>query len=193
MGVQILVAWGFYFRMRGIAKAFNEFRMAIWTLLFFTVVLLCDIIINCVGGSVYEWGRVTLCVVNTILLNMHFWLILGPPIYGHIFKREETLKKFLEEMHEDGLIARQARLGNVHMQLYCVQKGEENYVSSGGENEQTEQAPRGGGSSSSDVLGHSSDMLGHSSSPASLGSYPVPSVYEDSIVAAAERRERQII
>ncbi|KAI8325055.1 hypothetical protein GQ54DRAFT_295690 [Martensiomyces pterosporus] len=134
MGVQILVAWGFYFRMRSIAKAFNEFRMAIWTLIFFTVVLVCDVLINCLKGSVYSWGRITLCLVNTILLNMHFWLILGPPIYGHIFKREETLKKFLAEMHEDGLLAQQAHLGNAHKQLYGVETGEDGYIqTSGGE------------------------------------------------------------
>ncbi|KAI8322057.1 hypothetical protein GQ54DRAFT_297591 [Martensiomyces pterosporus] len=156
-GVQILIAWGFYFRMRSIAKAFNEFRMAIWTLLFFTVVLLCDIIINCMKGSVYSWGRITLCLVNTILFNMHFWLILGPPIYGHIFKREETLKKFLAEMHEDGLLAQRAHLGNAHMQLYGVEDATDTYIETSGDEEE-KLAHRERTHYSADYTGNFTDM-----------------------------------
>ncbi|KAJ1959554.1 hypothetical protein GGI12_004278 [Dipsacomyces acuminosporus] len=127
-GAQIVVAWCLYFRMRKIAKAFNEFSMAMWTLLFYTIVLTCMISINCAKGSVYAWGRISQCIINAVLFNMHYWLITIPPIVGHIFYREKALKKFLSEMHEDGLIAQQAHLGNAHHELYGVEDGTDTYI-----------------------------------------------------------------
>ncbi|KAJ1963939.1 hypothetical protein GGI12_001737 [Dipsacomyces acuminosporus] len=141
---QMLVAWGLYFRMRKIAKAFNEFRTAIWTLILYTIVLVSNIGINCAGGTVHTWGRITLCLINTIMFNMHYWMITLPPIFGHIFRREETLKRFIDEMHEDGLVAKQARLGNAHNHLYGFKKGEEGYMDTSTDNQRSKTSAANG-------------------------------------------------
>ncbi|KAI8325056.1 hypothetical protein GQ54DRAFT_295691 [Martensiomyces pterosporus] len=129
---QVIVSWVLYFRMRRIAKAFNEFRTALATLLIFTAIFAMNLIVNLAGGTVHMWGRVTLAFSNALLFNSYFWLILGPPIVGHMFSRDASYRKFLAEMHEDGLIAQEARLGNAHKQLYGVTESTDNYMQASG-------------------------------------------------------------
>ncbi|KAJ1956038.1 hypothetical protein GGI12_005414 [Dipsacomyces acuminosporus] len=125
---QVIISWVLYFRMRGVAKAFNEFRTALATIVIFTLIFLANVIINCVGGTIHMWGRVALAFINMVLFNSYFWLILGPPVFGHIFSRESTYRRFLDDMHQDGLIAQEVHLGNGHKQLYGVTVSTDNYV-----------------------------------------------------------------
>ncbi|KAI8325054.1 hypothetical protein GQ54DRAFT_308652, partial [Martensiomyces pterosporus] len=113
--------------------AFNEFRLALATLLIFTSILVANIVISCIGGTVHSWGRILLAVLNTAFFNSYFWLILGPPIYSHIFNREKTLRTFLDDMHHDGLMAQQNSLGNAHKHLYGVDEPTDTYVQASGE------------------------------------------------------------
>ncbi|KAJ1932759.1 hypothetical protein FBU59_006261 [Linderina macrospora] len=125
---QDIVAWVLYFRMRSVAKAFNEFKLALSTLLIFTAFIVILFAVMMSQGAVYSWGRILLAFSNTTLLNLYLFLILCPPIYGHMFKREECLRKFMDEMHQDGIIAQQARIGNAHKQLYGVNDGTDSYI-----------------------------------------------------------------
>ncbi|ORX70866.1 hypothetical protein DL89DRAFT_315550 [Linderina pennispora] len=125
---QVLVAWGLYLRMRKIAKAFNEFRLALWTLLIFTAIFVLNLAVMLAQGTVYPWGRIFLAFANMVLFNSYFWTILGPPIYGHIFRREATLRRFMDDMHEDGILAQQAHIGSAHKHLYGVEDGTNSYV-----------------------------------------------------------------
>ncbi|ORX74281.1 hypothetical protein DL89DRAFT_289878 [Linderina pennispora] len=119
--VMIIIAWAMYFRMRSVAKAFNEFRMAVWTLSLFTLLLVLNIGIMVPNGMSQLWGRVMLAFCNTILLNSYTWLILGKPIFGHMFRRKEMLRDHLETMYTDGIVAQQAHMRNLHKQLYGVE------------------------------------------------------------------------
>ncbi|KAJ1956906.1 hypothetical protein EC988_001104, partial [Linderina pennispora] len=119
--VMIIIAWAMYFRMRSVAKAFNEFRMAVWTLSLFTLLLMLNIGVMVPSGMSQLWGRVMLAFCNTILLNSYTWLILGKPIFGHMFRRKEMLRDLLETMYTDGIVAQQAHMRNLHKQLYGVE------------------------------------------------------------------------
>ncbi|KAJ1932636.1 hypothetical protein FBU59_006304 [Linderina macrospora] len=85
-----------------------------------------------VGGTIYAWGRIASAFINTAMLNSYFLLILAPPVFGHIFHREKTLRKFLDALHSDGLVAQEARLGNAHKQLYGMDEGTDTYISASG-------------------------------------------------------------
>ncbi|KAJ1963940.1 hypothetical protein GGI12_001738 [Dipsacomyces acuminosporus] len=132
-GVQVIISWVLYFRMRHIAKAFNEFRLALATLLIFTAILAINVILACTGAEVQSWGRIVVAWCNTVLFNSYFWMLLGPPVVGHMFWREETQRKFLDKMYEDGLIAREAQLGNIHQDLYGVEQGSDAYIKASAE------------------------------------------------------------
>ncbi|ORX70867.1 hypothetical protein DL89DRAFT_315548 [Linderina pennispora] len=125
---QDIVAWVLYFRMRSVAKAFNEFKLALGTIVLFTafVVLITALMVS--QALVYSWGRIFIAFSNAILLNSYFLLILCPPIYGHMFKREECMRRFMDEMHQDGIVAQQARIGNAHKQLYGIEEGTDSYL-----------------------------------------------------------------
>ncbi|KAJ2776123.1 hypothetical protein GGI18_004410 [Coemansia linderi] len=115
---QIVLSWILYFRMRKVAKVFNGFRMAIWTLLIFTATLLISMVINIIEGSNYPWGRIAIALSNMILINGYLWLILGPPVIGHLFWREQTMRNFMNSLHKDSLIAQQTRAHGLHARLY---------------------------------------------------------------------------
>ncbi|KAJ2500800.1 hypothetical protein GGH96_002439 [Coemansia sp. RSA 1972] len=117
---QIVLSWVLYFRMRKIAQAFNGFRVAIWTLLIFTTILLSSMIINIIKGANKSWGRITIALVNVVMMTAYIWLILGPPVIGHIFRREQTMRKFMNSLHKDALIAQQTRAVDMQSQLYCA-------------------------------------------------------------------------
>ncbi|KAJ1930783.1 hypothetical protein FBU59_006940, partial [Linderina macrospora] len=124
----VIVAWALYLRMRKIAKAFNEFRLALWTLLIFTAIFVLNLAVMLAQGTVYPWGRIFLAFANMILFNSYFWTILGPPIFGHMFRRDATLRRFMNDMHEDGILAQQAHIGNAHKYLYGVEDGTDSYI-----------------------------------------------------------------
>ncbi|KAJ2584547.1 hypothetical protein GGH95_000303 [Coemansia sp. RSA 1836] len=115
---QIVLSWVLYLKMRKVAKAFNGFRMAIWTLVIFTATLLISMVINIIEGSNYPWGRIAIALSNMILLNGYLWLILGVPVVGHLFWREQTMRNFMNSLHKDSLIAQQTRMHGMHTQLY---------------------------------------------------------------------------
>ncbi|KAJ2889336.1 hypothetical protein IWW38_004775, partial [Coemansia aciculifera] len=116
--VQIILSWVLYLRMRKVAKAFNGFRMAIWTLVIFTSALLINMVINIIEGSNYPWGRITIALANMILINGYLWLILGIPVVGHLFRREQTMRTFINNLHKDSLVAQQTRMHGMQSQLY---------------------------------------------------------------------------
>ncbi|KAJ2755660.1 hypothetical protein GGI19_001454 [Coemansia pectinata] len=121
---QIVLSWVLYFRMRKVAKAFNGFRMAIWTLLIFTAILLISMVINIIKGSNYPWGRIAIALSNMLLINGYLWLILGPPVIGHLFWREQTMRNFMNSLHKDSLIAQQTRAHGLHTQLYGMSESD---------------------------------------------------------------------
>ncbi|KAI8321292.1 hypothetical protein GQ54DRAFT_325137 [Martensiomyces pterosporus] len=127
LAVQVIFSWLLYFRMRRIAKAFNEFRMAIWLLIIFTIPFITNLIILIVDNAAYPRDRIAMAFVNMSIINLYYWLIIIPPVYGHMFDRETTLAKFQENMHADGLIAEQAKLTNAHRQLYGISSESESY------------------------------------------------------------------
>ncbi|KAJ1668973.1 hypothetical protein GGF38_002614 [Coemansia sp. RSA 25] len=127
--------------MRKVAKAFNGFRMAIWTVVIFTGILLISMVINLIKGSNYPWGRIVIALSNMILINGYLWLILGVPVVGHLFWREQTMRNFMNNLHKDSLIAQQTRAQGVHTQLYgmsdndmfassayCNNDGDDSYI-----------------------------------------------------------------
>ncbi|KAJ2746279.1 hypothetical protein GGI20_001480 [Coemansia sp. BCRC 34301] len=115
---QIVLSWVLYFRMRKVAKAFNGFRMAVWTVAIFTAILLISMVINIIKGSNYPWGRIVIALCNMFLINGYLWLILGVPVVGHMFWREQTMRNFMNNLHKDSLIAQQTRAHGMHTQLY---------------------------------------------------------------------------
>ncbi|KAJ2005714.1 hypothetical protein H4R26_001799 [Coemansia thaxteri] len=121
---QIVLSWFLYFKMRGVAKAFNGFRVAIWTLVTFTCVLLISMVINIIKGSNYPWGRIVIALANMILVNGYLWFIFGPPVIGHLFWREQTMRNFMNSLHKDSLIAQQTRAHGVHTQLYGMSEND---------------------------------------------------------------------
>ncbi|KAJ1723794.1 hypothetical protein LPJ53_001911 [Coemansia erecta] len=116
----IVISWILYLRMRKVAQAFNGFRMAIWTLIIFSLTLLISMIINIIKGSNESWGRIAIAVSNMVLINGYIWLILGPPVIGHIFWREQTMRHFMNTLHKDSLIAQQTRGMELNTQIYGI-------------------------------------------------------------------------
>ncbi|KAJ2724554.1 hypothetical protein GGI07_001901 [Coemansia sp. Benny D115] len=107
--VMIIVSWIMYFFMRKYAKTFNGFRMAVWTLVIFTFTLIINMAVNLAGVTDRPLGRIIVAVANMVLINGYIWLILGPPVIGHMFFREQTMRKFMNTMHKDTLVAQQTR------------------------------------------------------------------------------------
>ncbi|KAI8322086.1 hypothetical protein GQ54DRAFT_324461 [Martensiomyces pterosporus] len=128
LAVQFVFSWLLYFRMRRIAKAFNEFRMALWLLLIFTIPFVINGVILFVDNAAYPRDRIILALVNTLITNLYYWLIILPPVFGHMFSRKWTLMNFLADMEEDGLVAEEARLLNAHKELYGFEGSDESYT-----------------------------------------------------------------
>ncbi|KAJ1888993.1 hypothetical protein LPJ66_008279 [Kickxella alabastrina] len=112
--LSIVLSWVIYLRMRRVARVFNGFRTAIWTVVIATVALAVSIVIKFVKGSNSPWGRIAIGLTNTILLNGYIWFMFAPPVIGHIFWREQTMRDFMNTLHKDSLIVRQKR--SVEMQ-----------------------------------------------------------------------------
>ncbi|KAJ2647927.1 hypothetical protein GGH99_007917 [Coemansia sp. RSA 1285] len=117
---QIVLSWLLYLKMRSIAHAFNGFRIAIWTLLVFTVILIVNMVINIVKGSNSSWGRIAIALCNMVFINGYMWFILGVPVLGHMFWREQTMRTFMNSLHKDALIAQQTRAFGLESQAYGV-------------------------------------------------------------------------
>lgn len=109
LGIQFIVSWILYFRMRKVAKTFTGFRMAVWTLVIFTIILVVGIIIQFTNGFDHPWGRILSALVNTVLINIYTMHIFASPVFGHMFRREQTLRNFMNSLHKDALIAKQVR------------------------------------------------------------------------------------
>ncbi|KAJ2705707.1 hypothetical protein FB645_002197 [Coemansia sp. IMI 203386] len=116
----IILSWILYFRMRSVAQAFNGFRMAVWTLIIFSLTLIISMVINIIKGSNQSWGRIAIALSNMILINGYIWLILGPPVIGHLFWREQTMRHFMNTLHKDSLIAQQTRGFELNTQIYGI-------------------------------------------------------------------------
>ncbi|KAJ1742751.1 hypothetical protein H4R22_000549 [Coemansia sp. RSA 1290] len=121
---QIILSWVLYFRMRRVAQAFNGFRMAIWTLLIFTAILISSMVINIIKGSNSSWGRIVIALLNMVMMTIYIWLIFGPPVIGHIFWREQTMRNFMNSLHKDALIAQQTRAVGLQSQMYGAYENE---------------------------------------------------------------------
>ncbi|KAJ2718534.1 hypothetical protein GGI07_005706 [Coemansia sp. Benny D115] len=131
----IVLSWVLYFRMRKVAQAFNGFRMAIWTLIIFTLTLVISMVINIIKGSNASWGRIVIALSNMILINGYIWLIFGPPVIGHMFFREQTMRKFMNTLHKDSLIAQQTRGVELNTQIYGISDNDVYVNSSYGQSE----------------------------------------------------------
>ncbi|KAJ2368076.1 hypothetical protein H4S01_001795 [Coemansia sp. RSA 2610] len=116
----IIMSWVLYLRMRKVAQAFNGFRMAIWTLLIFTTILISSMVINIIKGSNSSWGRIVIALINVVFMTGYIWLIFGPPVVGHIFWREQTMRNFMNSLHKDAIVAQQTRGVDLHSQIYGV-------------------------------------------------------------------------
>ncbi|KAJ2387836.1 hypothetical protein GGI23_006187, partial [Coemansia sp. RSA 2559] len=104
--------------MRSVAQAFNGFRIAIWTLLVFTMTLIINMVINIVQGSNSSWGRIVIALCNMVFFNGYIWFILGVPVLGHMFWREQNMRTFMNSLHKDALIAQQTRAFGLESQVY---------------------------------------------------------------------------
>ncbi|KAI7834624.1 hypothetical protein BX661DRAFT_167858 [Kickxella alabastrina] len=116
--IMIVLSWVLYFRMRKVANAFNGFRMAIWTLVVSTLIMVVGMVVNYLEGSRYPWGRITIAVTNMVTINGYIWMIFGPPVIGHLFWREQTMRNYMNTLHKDSLIARQTRGGDMYKHAY---------------------------------------------------------------------------
>ncbi|KAJ1898556.1 hypothetical protein LPJ66_002670 [Kickxella alabastrina] len=105
--IMIIASWVLYFRMRKVANAFNGFRMAIWTIVVSTIVLVVSMVLNLTKGSNYPWGRIAIALTNMAMLNGYIWMIFGSPVIGHMFWREQTMRNFMNTLHKDSLVAQQ--------------------------------------------------------------------------------------
>ncbi|KAI7834611.1 hypothetical protein BX661DRAFT_175196 [Kickxella alabastrina] len=123
--IMIIASWVLYFRMRKIANAFNGFRMAIWTIVVSTIVLVVSMVLNLTKGSNSPWGRIAIALTNMAMLNGYIWMILGPPVIGHMFWRERTMRSFMNTLHKDSLVAQQTR--SVEMEAFAHDKLENNH------------------------------------------------------------------
>ncbi|KAJ2724553.1 hypothetical protein GGI07_001900 [Coemansia sp. Benny D115] len=116
----IVLSWILYFRMRKVAQAFNGFRMAIWTLVIFSLILIISMVINIIKASNESWGRIVIALTNMVLINGYIWLIFGSPVIGHMFFREQTMRKFMNTLHKDSLIAQQTRGMDLNTEIYGI-------------------------------------------------------------------------
>ncbi|KAI9504218.1 hypothetical protein GGI25_002456 [Coemansia spiralis] len=121
---QIVLSWILYLRMRNVAKAFNGFRIALWTLVVFSGLLVVNMVINIVKGSNTSWGRIAIAMANMVLINSYLWFILGVPVLGHLFWREQTMRTFMNNLHKDALIAQQTRAFGLESQVYGMSENE---------------------------------------------------------------------
>ncbi|ORX70873.1 hypothetical protein DL89DRAFT_315556 [Linderina pennispora] len=113
-----LLACALYIRMRSVAKVFNEFKLGLWIVATFLINCTLDLAVVFTGSAKFAWGRIVPTILYLLTYNGYFWLIIGPPIFNHIFRREAALREIIDIMHEDGILAQQAKLGNVHRDLY---------------------------------------------------------------------------
>ncbi|KAJ1798109.1 hypothetical protein LPJ59_002712 [Coemansia sp. RSA 2399] len=121
---QLVLSWILYFRMRSVAQAFNGFRIAIWTLIIFTITLVINMVINIVQGSNSSWGRIVIALCNMVFFNGYIWFILGVPVLGHMFWREQNMRTFMNSLHKDALIAQQTRAFGLESQAYGASENE---------------------------------------------------------------------
>jgi len=90
------------FKLQHIRRGFNEFRelrigfyFALLTIVINTVVVLLSL-------NYYRWGKYSLVVVNMVMGNVYFWLVMYRPLYGCMFERERCLQQFITDLNLEG-------------------------------------------------------------------------------------------
>ena len=104
------------FSLRHIRRSFNEFRELRAGL---TMAIMC-VVVNCVVVfSTWSFtipGKLVLSAFNVVSGNFYFWIVLGPPLFGHAFRRKETLMEFMVNLELDGLVESSHFLSTTHTQ-----------------------------------------------------------------------------
>ncbi|KAJ2862526.1 hypothetical protein GGI22_002167 [Coemansia erecta] len=86
--------------------------------------LIINMVINIVQGSNSSWGRIVIALCNMVFFNGYIWFILGVPVLGHMFWREQNMRTFMNSLHKDALIAQQTRAFGLESQVYGVSENE---------------------------------------------------------------------
>ncbi|KAJ1950977.1 hypothetical protein FBU59_000423, partial [Linderina macrospora] len=124
----VLVGLFLYLSMRKIAKAFNEFKLALWTVTTFVLNVTVETALLFTGSSIYAWGRLLPTILLFLTYQTHFYCIILVPIYNHMFRREEAVKELLDDMRQDGILAKKVHIGNIHRNLYNVDNSNSSFL-----------------------------------------------------------------
>ncbi|KJE90372.1 hypothetical protein, variant [Capsaspora owczarzaki ATCC 30864] len=85
------------YKLRNIRKFLNEFRetkFAFWCIVTGTIVYG---FVTVMSWHNKVWGRVLCVAIILVMLNLSYWLIIGPTIVGRYFDPDATLAKFNAE------------------------------------------------------------------------------------------------
>ncbi|KAJ1940175.1 hypothetical protein EC988_007110, partial [Linderina pennispora] len=128
--ILVLVGLFLYLSMRKVAKAFNEFKLALWTVTTFALNVIVETALLFTGSSIYAWGRLLPTILLFVTYQTHFYCIILVPIYNHIFRREDAVKELLDDMRQDGILAKKVHIGNIHRNLYNVDNTNSSFLGS---------------------------------------------------------------
>ncbi|KAI9596231.1 hypothetical protein BDF19DRAFT_421770 [Syncephalis fuscata] len=100
-GICALIVIYFTWQLRNVRSAFNEFRELCFGsfALIFCVVWNSAIILNQYHWS--AWGVYSMILLNVFTSTFFFGLVFFRPFYGHIFRREECMQNFLNNLTRD--------------------------------------------------------------------------------------------
>ncbi|KAJ1972992.1 hypothetical protein H4R35_004366 [Dimargaris xerosporica] len=99
----ILLIWVQSFLLRNIKSSFNEFRSVVPACIGTTVVVTLNATFVLFELHHTIAGRAVLGVANIVACQLFFWCIMGPPLRGCMFHRQEYLTRFYSSLERDGL------------------------------------------------------------------------------------------
>ncbi|RKP15124.1 hypothetical protein BJ684DRAFT_7485, partial [Piptocephalis cylindrospora] len=90
----LILGW-FTWALRGIRQGFNEFNETRIGYLLYVITFLLNGTFILKRWTFHLWGKYILVIVDLLVGNIYFWLVITPPLFGCLFRREAYLMRFV--------------------------------------------------------------------------------------------------
>ncbi|RKP10683.1 hypothetical protein THASP1DRAFT_21637 [Thamnocephalis sphaerospora] len=87
-------------KLRNIRRSFNEYRETRWGVCLFVIYCLMNLSAFAVWGS-SRWCKHIMVMGAAIAGNGYYWLVMGRPIYGCLFRHDACLREFVAHLKMD--------------------------------------------------------------------------------------------